>query len=207
MKLHYFQLKMKFFSERRVGELNSRISSDISLLQETLTSTFAEFIRQILIISIGVVLLAFISVKLTLLMLALVPLVVVIAILFGKKIKVLSKTAQDKVADSNVIVEETLQAIATVKAFVNEQFEFGRYKTKTDEIIGVSLTAAKWRGAFASFIIFCLFGSIIAVIWYGVILVQENQMSVGDLFTFILYSVFVGASLGGIADLYSQLRR
>ena len=201
------QLKMKFFSERRVGELNSRISSDISLLQETLTTTIAEFLRQIIIIVIGIALLAYISVKLTFLMLALVPVVIVIAVIFGKKIKGLSKVAQDKVADSNVIVEETLQAIATVKAFVNEKFEFKRYESKTNEVIGVSLTAAKWRGAFASFIIFCLFGSIIAVIWYGVILVQEDALSIGDLFTFILYSVFVGASLGGIADLYSQLQK
>lgn len=201
------QLKMKFFAERRVGELTSRISSDISLLQETLTTTIAEFLRQIIIIIIGVSLLTYISVKLTLLMLALVPVVVVIAVIFGKKIKNLSKIAQDRVADSTVIVEETLQAIATVKAFVNEQFEFNRYRDKTNEVIGVSLIAARWRGAFASFIIFCLFGSIIAVIWYGVILVQENQLSVGDLFTFILYSVFVGASLGGIADLYSQLQK
>ncbi|MEQ8624749.1 MAG: ABC transporter transmembrane domain-containing protein [Vicingaceae bacterium] len=201
------RLKMSFFSERRVGELTSRISSDISLLQETLTTTIAEFLRQIIIIIIGVALLAYISVKLTFLMLALVPVVIIIAVIFGKKIKGLSKVAQDKVADSTVIVEETLQAIATVKAFVNEKFEFNRYEQKTNEVIGVSLTAAKWRGAFASFIIFCLFGSIVAVIWYGVILVQDNALSVGDLFTFILYSVFVGASLGGIADLYSQLQK
>ena len=206
----YYQLirlKMQFFSERRVGELNSRISSDISLLQETLTTTIAELIRQVLIIVIGFTLLTYLSIKLTLLMLALVPVVIVVAVIFGKKIKSLSKQAQDTVADSNVIVEETLQAIATVKAFVNEQFEYLRYKQKTDEIIGISLKGAIWRGAFASFIIFCLFGSIIAVIWYGVILVQDNQLSIGDLFTFILYSVFVGASLGGIADLYSQLQK
>ena len=198
---------MAFYSERRVGELTSRISSDISLLQETLTTTIAEFLRQILVISIGIGLLTYISGKLTLLMLALVPVVIVIAIIFGKKIKGLSKEAQDKIADSNVIVEETLQGIATVKAFVNEAFEYLRYKKKTDDVIAISLKAAIWRGAFASFIIFCLFGSIVAVIWYGVILVQEGQLSVGDLFTFILYSVFVGASLGGIADLYSQLQK
>lgn len=206
----YYQLirlKMKFFSERRVGELNSRISSDISLLQETLTTTIAEFLRQIIIIIIGIALLTYISGKLTLLMLALVPVVVLVAVLFGKKIRKLSKEAQDAVADSNVIVEETLQGIATVKAFVNEQFEYLRYKKRTDDVIGVSLKGAKWRGAFASFIIFCLFGSIVAVIWYGVVLVQEDQLTIGDLFTFILYSVFVGASLGGIADLYSQLQK
>jgi len=204
---HLVKLKMVFYSERRIGELTSRISSDISLLQETLTTTIAEFLRQILVIIIGIGLLTYISVKLTLLMLALVPVVIVIAIIFGKKIKGLSKEAQGKIADSNVIVEETLQGIATVKAFVNEAFESLRYKKKTDEVIAISLKAAIWRGAFASFIIFCLFGSIVAVIWYGVILVQEDALSVGDLFTFILYSVFVGASLGGIADLYSQLQK
>lgn len=201
------RLKMQFFSERRVGELNSRISSDIALLQETFTTTIAEFLRQILIIFIGVALLAYLSIKLTLLMLALVPVVVIVAVIFGKKIRGLSKEAQNQVADSNVIVEETLQGIATVKAFVNESFEYLRYKKKTEEIVGISLKGAIWRGAFASFIIFCLFGSIVAVIWYGVILVQGDEMSIGDLFTFILYSVFVGASLGGIADLYSQLQK
>ena len=117
------RLKMQFFSERRVGELNSRISSDIALLQETFTTTIAEFLRQILIIFIGVALLAYLSIKLTLLMLALVPVVVIVAVIFGKKIRGLSKEAQNQVADSNVIVEETLQGIATVKAFVNESFE------------------------------------------------------------------------------------
>ncbi len=204
---HLIKLPMHFFSERRVGELNSRIASDISLLQETLTTTIAELIRQILTIIIGIALLSYISVKLTLLMLCLVPVVVVIAIIFGKHIKKLSKEAQSKVADSNTIVEETLQGITTVKAFANEFFENMRYGEKTNEIVGISLKGAKWRGAFASFIIFALFGSIIGVIWYGVILVNQNGLSVGDLFTFILYSVFVGASMGGIADLYSQLQK
>ena len=206
----YYQLirlKMTFYSERRIGELTSRISSDISLLQETLTTTIAEFLRQIIIIVIGLVLLGFISIKLTLLMLALVPAVVLIAIIWGRKIKRYSKEAQDEVAASNVIVEETLQAIHTVKSFVNERFEYLRYQKKTNEVITISLKGAMWRGAFASFLIFCLFGSIVAVIWYGVLLIQEGQMTFGDLLTFILYSVFVGASIGGIADLYAKLQK
>tara|TARA_R110002049_G_scaffold61169_1_gene163267 strand:+ start:2004 stop:3800 length:1797 start_codon:yes stop_codon:yes gene_type:complete len=204
---HLIKLPMHFFSERRVGELNSRIASDISLLQETLTTTIAELIRQVLTIFIGIALLSYISVKLTLLMLGLVPVVILIAIIFGRFIKKLSKEAQEKVAESNTIVEETLQGITTVKAFANEFFENMRYRDKTNEIVGISLRGAKWRGAFASFIIFALFGSIVGVIWYGVILVNENGLSIGDLFTFILYSVFVGASMGGLADLYSQLQK
>ncbi len=204
---HLIHLKMKFFSERRVGELNSRISSDIALLQETLTTTIAEILRQIIIITIGIFLLTFISGKLTLLMLSIVPVVVIIAVIFGKKIKKLSKDAQDKVAESNVIVEETLQGIATVKAFVNEAFENMRYFKKTNEVIDISIKGAKYRGLFAAFLIFCLFGAIVVVIWYGVILIQEDNLSIGDLTAFLLYSVFVGASLGGIADLYSQLQK
>jgi ABC-type multidrug transport system fused ATPase/permease subunit len=204
---HLSVLKMEFFASRRVGELTSRISADISLLQETLTTTLAEFLRQILTIGLGIGLLVFISPKLTLLMLALIPVVMVVAVIFGRKIRRLAKETQDQVADSNVIVEETLQAIAIVKAFVNEAFERNRYKIATDKVIGIALRAARWRAAFASFIIFCLFGSIVGVIWYGVILVQQAQMTIGDLLTFILYSVFVGASMGGIADLYSQLQK
>lgn len=204
---HLLHLKMTFFSERRIGELNSRISADISLLQETLTTTLAELIRQVIIISSGIALLSYISLKLTGLMLAIVPLVVFTAVIFGKKIKGFAKATQEEVANSNVIVEETLQAISSVKTFVNEAFEELRYKTKTEDIVGIAIKGAKWRGAFAAFLLFCLFGSIVVVIWYGVVLVQANELSIGSLFTFILYSVFVGASLGGLADLYAQVQK
>lgn len=200
---------MNFFSQRRVGELNSRIASDISLLQETFTTTIAEFLRQLITILLGIGLLAFISFKLTLFMLALIPVLTIVAVVFGKYIKGLSKQAQEKVAESNTVVEETLQGIANVKSFANEALEMGRYKKSIDEVVDISLKGAKWRGAFASFIIFALFGAIVAVIWYGVTLVKdpESGLTVGNLFTFILYSVFVGASFGGIADLYSQLQK
>ena len=174
---------MAFFSSRRVGELNSRISADIALLQETFTTTLAQFIRQIIIIVGGITLLTIISPRLTLFMLAFVPVVAVIARFFGTYIRKLSKEAQDNVADSNTIVEETLQAISNVKAFANEGFEKLRYKKKTDEVIEVALRGAKYRGLFVSFIFFALFGSIVGVIWYGVYLVNQGAgMTSGDLF-------------------------
>ncbi len=204
---HLIRLPMSFFSARRVGELNSRIAADISQLQTTFTTALAEFLRQIVIIIGGMVMLSMISLRLTMFMLAIVPVLALAAVFFGKFIRKLSKEAQNSVAESNTIVEETLQGIANVKSFANEFLEMTRYSKKMKDIVGVSLKAAKFRGAFVSFIVFALFSAIIAVVWYGIILRQQGEMSNGDLISFVLYTIFLGASTAGIADLYSQLQK
>ena len=201
------QLPMTFYSEQRVGDLNSRISSDIAQLSDTLTTTIAEFLRQFILIIGGIILLLFISPKLTLLMLAIVPVVAIAAVIFGRFIRKISREVQDKIALSNTIVQETLQGIINVKAFSNEYFENIRYKKSTESIVFTAIKGGKYRGAFASFIIFCLFGAIVTVIWYGVYLASMKQLYIGDLIKFILYSVYVGASFGGIAELYSQIQK
>jgi len=201
------KLPMTFFSQKRVGELNSRISSDITQIQETLTSTIAEFLRQFILIIGGVALLANESFKLTLLMLSVVPLVAVAAVVFGRFIRKYSKKVQDQVAESQVIVEETMQGISIVKAFANEWYEIARYNGKIKEIVKIAIKGGKYRGYFASFIIFCLFGAIVAVVWFGVRLSISGEMSVGQLISFVLYSTFVGASFGGIAELYAQIQK
>ncbi|MFV8369459.1 ABC transporter ATP-binding protein [Flavobacterium sp. LB2R40] len=201
------KLPMSFFSQKRVGELNSRISSDITQIQDTLTSTIAEFLRQFILIIGGVLLLANESIKLTLLMLSVVPLVAVAAVIFGRFIRKYSKNVQDKVAESQVIVEETMQGISIVKAFANEWYEIARYDGKIKEVVKIAIKGGKYRGYFASFIIFCLFGAIVAVVWFGVRLSISGEMSVGQLISFVLYSTFVGASFGGIAELYAQIQK
>jgi ABC-type multidrug transport system fused ATPase/permease subunit len=201
------KLPMSFFSQKRVGELNSRISSDITQIQDTLTSTIAEFLRQFILIVGGVLLLANESIKLTLLMLSVVPLVAIAAVVFGRFIRKYSKNVQDKVAESQVIVEETMQGISIVKAFANEWYEITRYNLKIKEVVSIAIKGGKYRGYFASFIIFCLFGAIVAVVWYGVQLSISGEMSVGQLISFVLYSTFVGASFGGIAELYAQIQK
>ncbi len=201
------RLPMSFFSQKRVGELNSRIGSDIAQIQDTLTTTIAEFLRQFILIIGGVILLASESVKLTLMMLAVVPLVAVAAVVFGRFIRKYSKNVQDRVAESQVIVEETLQGISNVKAFANEAYESARYAAKIGEIVRIAIRGGQYRGYFASFIIFCLFGSIVAVVWYGVSLSIAGEMSVGQLISFVLYSTFVGASFGGVAELYAQIQK
>lgn len=201
------KLPMSFFSQKRVGELNSRISSDITQIQDTLTTTIAEFLRQFILIIGGVILLATQSIKLTLLMLSVVPLVAVAAVIFGRFIRKYSKKVQDQVAESQVIVEETMQGISIVKAFANEWYEIARYKGKINEVVKLAIKGGIYRGYFASFIIFCLFGAIVAVVWYGVRLSISGEMSVGQLISFVLYSTFVGASFGGIAELYAQIQK
>ncbi|RZJ34243.1 MAG: ATP-binding cassette domain-containing protein [Flavobacterium sp.] len=201
------RLPMSFFSQKRVGELNSRIGSDIGQIQDTLTSTIAEFLRQFILIIGGVILLASESMKLTLMMLSIVPLVAIAAVVFGRFIRKYSKKVQDNVAESQVIVEETLQGISNVKAFANEWYEIARYRVKINEIVKIAIRGGQYRGYFASFIIFCLFGSIVAVVWYGVTLSISGEMSVGQLISFVLYSTFVGASFGGIAELYAQIQK
>lgn len=201
------KLPMSFFSQKRVGELNSRISSDITQIQDTLTSTIAEFLRQFILIIGGVALLATESIKLTLLMLSVVPLVAIAAVIFGRFIRKYSKKVQDQVAESQVIVEETMQGISIVKAFANEWYEIARYNGKIKEVVKLAIKGGKYRGYFASFIIFCLFGAIVAVVWFGVRLSISGEMSVGQLISFVLYSTFVGASFGGIAELYAQIQK
>ena len=200
-------LPQSFFDSRRVGELISRITSDVSTLQDTFTFTLAELLRQVLVLLIGIPLIFILTPKLTIFMLLTFPLLVVAALFFGKFIRKLSKKTQDQLASANVIVEETLQSIAVVKSFTNEVFEVLRYRKSLTEVVGTAIHAAKYRGLFISFSIFTLFGGIVAVSWYGALLVQSNEVSVGELFSFVLYTTFIGGSIAGLGDIYSQLQR
>jgi ABC-type multidrug transport system fused ATPase/permease subunit len=204
---HLIKLPLRFFDQRRVGELNSRISADIILLQETLTTTLAEFIRQIIIIVGGIALLAITSLKLTLFMLAVLPGVMILARVFGRFIRKFSKQVQGQVAESNTIVEETLQGIQSVKSYTNEYFEIARYRKKTEEIAEVGIKSGKYKGAFSAFIVFGLFGALVAVIWKGSALLSSGELVAGDLFSFVIYSAFVGGTIGGLASVYASIQK
>lgn len=201
------KLPMAFFSEKRVGELNSRISSDISTVKDTLTSIIAEFVREIVTILGSIVLLYFASWQLVVFMIALLPVMGGFGVFFGRLIRKLSREAQQAVAESNTIVEETLQGIATVKAYTVELFEIARYRKKTDEIAAIGLKNAKYNALFITFFVIFMFGSVTAVVWFGSYLVGTGEIENRDLFKFFFLSVLMAASVGGLANSWSAIQR
>lgn len=204
---HLIKLPLSFFDKQRVGELNSRISSDISMLHETFTTTLADFIRQIVVIAGGIALLVYTSPKLTVFMLAILPIVILSIWFFGRFIRRLSRLAQKKTAESNTIVEETLQGIRSVKSYTNEGFEIGRYKDKIDEVVKAGKKAGVYRGFFRSSLVIGLFGTLVAVIWRGALLMTNGQIETGELFSFVIYSGYIGGTIGGVAAVIARMQR
>jgi ABC-type multidrug transport system fused ATPase/permease subunit len=202
-------MPMDFFNQNKVGELTSRISSDIAQLQETLRTTIAEFFRQIVIVVGGIIFLGIISMKLALIMLATVPVMAIIAVFFGRFIKKLSVKAQDETATSNVIIEENLTGISNVKSFTNEALALFKYKLSIDEIRKLNIKSGLWRGLFVSFIVFCLFGAIVFIIWQGLLMTQGPNPSLSDqnFYSFIMLTVMMGASIGSLPELYANIQK
>ncbi|MBI1315634.1 ATP-binding cassette domain-containing protein [bacterium] len=201
------RLPMAFFDHKRVGELTSRIASDINVLQDVFTSTLAEFIRQLIIIVGGIGLLLYTSPRLTLIMLASLPPVVLLSVAFGRFIRRYAKDVSKMMAEATTVVEETLQGMASVKSYANEHFELGRYTSRTNEVAKTAIRGGVFRAGFASFVILGLFGAVVLVIWQGSLDIARGAMDAGDLFSFVLYSSFIGGSIGGMADVYARLQR
>jgi ABC-type multidrug transport system fused ATPase/permease subunit len=199
-------MPMQFFNERRVGDLSSRLSSDITTIQETLNITLAEFVRQTVIIVVGLIALVSFSYKLTLMMLATLPVIIVTMVLFGRYIRKLGKLTQDKVAESSVIVNESLTGIVNVKSFANEAYEMIRYSTGVKTIKQVALKSAVWRGMFGTFIIIFLFGALGAIMGYGAYLRSIGELP-EVLVSFVLITGLVAGSIGGLAAQMGTIQR
>jgi len=200
-------MPMEFFTQRRVGELSNRISVDVAQIQDTIISVIPQIIRGILTLSICLCLILFISPQLTLLMLCMIPVTAVISYFFGKRVKVLSRKAQDQLAESGIVVQESLQGIANVKAFSNEWYETNRYKKSISESVRLAIKSGIQQGFFTSLLILSLFSTIILLIWYSSRLMLQGQLSYGDLTAFIIYTAFLSSSLANFADLYNQLQK
>lgn len=198
-------LPIFFFEENRVGELMSRISSDVGQLQTVFSFTLLSFFRQVLILIIGITLLLVTTPKLSLIMLATFPFVVVGALFFGRFLRRMSKERQKDLAETNVVVEESLQNIKSVKAYTNEYYESGRYNVKISKLVGISLKLARVRGLFSTFIVVLLFGGMFFVLWMGAKYVSQGLMTIGELVQFIAYTGFIGGAIAGLGNFYSEI--
>jgi ABC-type multidrug transport system fused ATPase/permease subunit len=200
-------MPMSFFTEKRVGELSNRISSDLSQIQDAISFTLAEFLRGIFTLIIGLAFIFIISAKLALVMLSVVPVIAVLAVVFGMRIRKMARKVQDQLADSGTIVQETFQGISMVKAFTSEFYEIGRYVKSIYAVVNTAISNARYRGAFVSFMIFSVFGAIAFVMWYGAGMIQSGQLTIGSLTMFVIFSMFVGGTFAGFADMFGQLQK
>lgn len=198
-------LSIPFFESRRVGEITSRMTSDVTQVQGVVSLTLAEFIRQIIIFIGGVVIIFVTMKKLALIMLVTIPAVVILAMFFGRYIRKLMKTRQDQLAQTNVIVEETMQSFQSVKAYTNEQFELNRYGAQLDHAVRTSLSVAHMRGLFAAFIIFVMFGALFFIVWQSALLVQKGLLSEGSLLNFAVYSAIIGGAIASLGSFYTEI--
>lgn len=198
-------LPIVFYEKSNVGELISRLSGDVEKLYNTFSITLAEFVRQIIILVAGVILLGISTPRLSLLMLGTFVPVVGLAMFFGRKIRKLSKERQEELAKSSNIVNESLQGIQTVKAYVNELFESARYGKSIHNSVRISMKYARARALFAAFIITILFGALFFIIWRAAVMLQEGLISNGDLIAFFSYTVFIGTAIAGLGNFYTEL--
>ena len=200
-------LPIQFFEENRVGNLTSRISSDVSQLQDSLSNQLAFFVRQLVLPLVCIPILLTVSVKLTVVILAVLPVLVVSAVLFGRFTRKISRRAQDQLAESNTIVEETFLSADMVKAFTNEAYETRRYGRINQLVAAIGMEAAKYRAGFVSFIIFAMFGAIVFIVYAGLSEVALNHITMGDLIKFFVLTIFIGSSLAGLSESYTVLQK
>lgn len=204
---HMIRLPMPFFQEQRAGALSNRISADLNLVRETVLNTIPQAVRHTVILVGGLIAIFIATWKLSLILLGSVPIVVLAIAVFGRKVRKHSREAQDALADAGTVIEESVQGIADVKSFTNEPLEESRYNRSLTRFLDVTKKGALARAAFLSFIIFALFGTIAFVCWYGARMMATGEISSREFLWFVLFGVFVGASLGTFPEIVSALQQ
>jgi ABC-type multidrug transport system fused ATPase/permease subunit len=202
------RMPMSFFSKNQVAELSSRMATDINVISEAFTINIAELIRQS-IVGIGGLILMIIYTKWEIAQwfLMIIPPLTVVSIVFAKRIRKYSKTFQDKIAEANVIVGESLTGITNVKTFTNEAFEIKRYLNKSTEIKDFGIKYGVFRGSFFAFVITCVFGAVFFILFLMVDLKIENKITAEEFGRFMMLALFVAGSLGGLPEQIASIQR
>ncbi|HSJ65630.1 MAG TPA: ABC transporter transmembrane domain-containing protein [Gemmatimonadaceae bacterium] len=199
---HLVRLSPGFFADRRTGELTSRLSSDVTMLQSVLSHQMSELARQSLYLVGGVTLLMVTHPRLTITTLAVIPIIVGTAWVFGRALRRASTGVQDRVAEATGTAEEAFSQIRTVQSFTREAEESRRYADHLRDVVLAALRRAKLRGLFFGVISFVAFGGVAAVLWQGGRLVLTGTLTAGALVSFLLYAIYVAAAVGALASLF-----
>jgi ABC-type multidrug transport system fused ATPase/permease subunit len=202
------QMPMQFYNKNQVSELSSRMATDINMISEAFTINIAELIRQT-IVGIGglCALVYFTNWQIAMWFIVIIPPITVLAILFGKKIRGYSKSFQEKIAESSVIIGEALTGISNVKTFTNEKFEINRYNEKTNQIREFGIKYGIFRGSFFAFIITVIFGSVFFILWKMLMLKNENVITAEEFGIFLMLALFVAGSLAGLPEQIASIQR
>ena len=203
---HLQSLSLRFFSDRRVGEITSRVTSDVTVIQQTTTINIAVLLQNVISFAGGLGLMIYLSYKLTLLTMVVVPLMLGAAIIFGRRIRSISTEVQDRLANATAVLEETIAGVRVVQSFAREPYEIGRFRAAIEEAFRTSMRRTRVRSTFLPIVSFFGFSALVLVLWYGGQQVVSRQISSGDLVTFLFYAGTIAASLGTFTGLYSQLQ-
>ncbi len=203
---HLLTLPVRFFEERQTGEMTSRLTSDVSTVQAAVSQALAQLVNQAINLLGGLLVLFYLDVRLTLVMLTVVPAVAFAAAFFGRRLRRVSTAFQDRVAAANASAEEAIQGIRVVKSFTAERFERQRYAAAIDDSFEQALRRVALRSLFVPAVILFGFVGIGVVVWYGGRLAISGAMQSGDLVGFLLITLFVAGSVGSFTGLWAQLQ-
>ncbi|WP_396200923.1 ABC transporter ATP-binding protein [Gemmatimonas sp.] len=203
---HLIRLSPAFFTERRTGELTSRLSSDLALLQSLLSTWISELSRQTLFLIGGIAMMFVTNPRLTLTTLAVVPVVVVAAFTFGRALRKASTSVQDRIGEAMGMADESFGSIRTVQSFTREGIETERFSALLHDLVGVAVSRARIRALFFGVVGFVAFGSVAAVLWQGGAQVVEGKLTAGTLVAFLFYALFVAAAVGTLATLFGNFQ-
>ena len=203
---HLQTLSVSFFARRRTGELISRLMNDVGSLQQVMTDAPIDAAKQVVTLVGGLAILFLMNWRLCLLILVLLPAIVLVARLFGRRLKALSTRAQDETARASTILEEVVSGIRIVKSFVREEYERARFAAQIQRALDVVLTRASILAIFVPTITLVTFAAAATVLWYGGTQVIRGAMSPGDLIAFVLYAGLLIGPFGTFARLYSQIK-